>query len=104
MAFAVFHAKTFDHALEKFPNDFKTWLEKIEDQLQENPCVGDPIRVPWFREKKLGKYRVYCLIYDDIQTVYLVGISDKNDQQRVINTIWFLIDAFKHEIRKLVNR
>ncbi|MBI5072287.1 hypothetical protein HZA99_00560 [Candidatus Woesearchaeota archaeon] len=57
--------------------------DKIEEQLVENPYVGDPIRVPWFREKKKDKYRIYYLIYDD-------------------NTIWLLLDHFQEEIRNLV--
>ena len=64
--------------------------------------MGDPIRVPWFREKKKDKYSIYYLIYDDLKAVYMVGISDKKDQQRVINTIWLLLDNFKEEIRNLV--
>lgn len=104
MPFEVYHAKTFDKQLEKFPNDFKQWLENIEDQLKENPYVGDPLKVPWFREKKKGKYRVYYLIYDDICAVYLVGISEKKDQQRIINTIWLLVDTFQDDIRNLVGR
>lgn len=102
MAFAVFHSSTFDKALEGFSNDFKAWVDKMEDQLVEYPYVGDPIRVPWFREKKKDKYRIYYLIYDDVKAVYMVGISDKKNQQRVINTIWLLLDNFKEEIRNLV--
>ena len=50
--FAIFHSATFDKELEKFPDDFKEWVNKIEDQLVKNPYVGDPLRVSWFREKK----------------------------------------------------
>ena len=102
MGFAIFHSQTFDKALEGFPNDFKLWVDKIEDQLIENPYVGDPIRVPWFREKKRDKFRIYYLIYEDLNAVYMVGISGKKDQQRVINTIWLLLNSFKEEIRNLV--
>ena len=101
MVFVIFHSATFGKALNGFPNDFKLWVDKMEDQLVENPYVGDPIRVPWFREKKKDKYRIYYLIYDDIKAVYLVGISDKKDQQRVINTVWLLLDYFRDEIRNL---
>ncbi len=104
MGFAVFHSDTFDKLLQGFPKDFKVWVDKMEDQLVENPYVGDPIRVPWFREKKKGKCRIYYLIYDDVNAVYLVGISEKKDQQRVINTIWLFLDNFKDEIRNLVRK
>ena len=104
MAFAVFHAYTFERYLARMPKDFKEWLEKVEDQLTENPYVGDQIRVNWFREKKKGKFRVYYLIYEELQTVYLVGISSKKDQQTTINTIWLLLDNFKEDIYKLINK
>ena len=104
MVFAIFHSKTFDKALQDFQHDFRLWIDKMEDQLVENPYVGDPIRVPWFREKKKDKYRIYYLVYDDLKAVYMVGISDKKNQQKVINTIWLLLDNFKEEIRNLARK
>ena len=102
MAFKIFHSSTFDKNLEGFPDGFKEWVDKMEDQLVENPYVGDQIRVPWFREKKKDKFRIYYLIYNDLKAVYMVGISAKKDQQRVINTIWLLLDFFQEEIQNLV--
>ena len=104
MVYKIFRAHTFDKKLEKFEKEFVIWVDKMEDQLIENPYVGDPIRVSWFREKKYGRYRIYYLIYDDIEAVYIVGISDKDDQQVVINTIWLLLDNFHEEIKKLVEK
>ncbi len=104
MSYRIFHAQTFDKELRKFPKDFSVWVNNIETQLIVNPYVGDPIRVPWLREKKYGKYRIYYLIYDDLQCVYLVGISGKKNQQRIINTIWFLLDHYKEQISILLNK
>lgn len=104
MPFAVFRAEIFDKKLQGFPNDFKTWVDKIENQLVENPYVGDPIRVKWFREKKLGKFRVYYVIYEEEKIIYMVGISEKKDQQKVISTLWFLLDQFKDEIANLMKK
>lgn len=61
MPFAIFHSAKFDDELEKYPSDFREWVDKIEDQLVENPYVGDPLGVPWFREKKKDKFRIYYL-------------------------------------------
>ncbi len=104
MAFAVFHAEIFDKKLDKFSVDFKNWVDKIEDQLTENPYAGDPIKVKWFREKKLGKYRLYYLIYEEEKAIYMVGISEKKDQQKVISTLWFLLDEFKADIQNLTKK
>lgn len=102
MTFKVFRAETFDKELQKYPLEFQEWVDKMEAQLAENPFVGDQIRVPWFREKKKDKFRIYYLIYENVNAVYLVGISEKKDQQKVINTIFLLLDNFREEIRNLV--
>jgi len=104
MIYKVFHSERFDKELNKFSKDFKDWVDKIEDQLVENPYVGDSLGEKWFREKKYGKYRIYYLIYDNLQSVYMVGISEKKDQQKVINTIKLLLDFFKNEIRNLAGK
>ena len=87
MAYAVYRSSTLERELQKMPEDFLVWVEKIEDQLLQNPYVGDQIRVPWFREKKKDKFRMYYLIYEEYKSVYLVALSAKKDQQAVINTI-----------------
>src|SRR3989344_7986482 len=90
--FAVFRSAAFERKLERMPNDFVHWVDKIESQLCANPHVGDQLRVPWFREKKLGTFRIYYLIYEDLHAVYIVNMSEKKDQQRVIDTIFLLLD------------
>ncbi len=102
MVFAIFHSHTFDRALEKMPKVFQEWVDKIENQLIENPHVGDQISVPWFREKKKDNFRIYYLIYEELNRVYLVAISDKKDQKAVINSVWIFLDQFKEEIKDLV--
>ncbi len=102
MSYAVYRSPTFNEKLEKLSKDVQEWVDKIENQLVQNPYVGDPLRVSWFREKKKDKHRIYYLIYDELKSVYLVGISEKKDQQAVINTIWLLLDHFQVEIRNLL--
>ncbi len=58
----VFHSARFDKELSKFDLNFQRQVDKIEDQLVENPYVGRPLNVEWFREKKIEKYRVYYLV------------------------------------------
>ena len=86
------------------PYEFYRWVEAIEKQLVVNPYVGDQLQVPWLREKKLGKFRVYYLIYDDLNAVYMVNISGKKNQQQVIDTVLLLLDIYKSEVRNLVRR
>lgn len=102
MVFKVFHSKSFDDKLDRFQQEFKNWVEKIENQLVNNPYVGDPLGVPWLREKKHGKFRIYFLIYEDLTSVFMVNISEKKDQQKVINTIKLLLDLYRLEIENLL--
>ena len=104
MNYRIFHSFTFDEKLKNFPKDFIEWVDKIETQLMTNPYVGDPIRVKWFREKKKDKYRIYYLIYENLNAVYIVDISEKKDQQQVINAIFLLLKIFKYEIENLIKK
>ncbi len=99
--YSVYHSARFDKELEKFDKNFRVWLGKIENQLVENPYTGDPLGMKWFSEKKYKNYRIYFLVYDDLMSVFMVGISSKKDQQKVINTIRLLMDFFKEEIENL---
>ena len=48
----------------------------------------------------MGKYRLYFLIYEDVDAVLLVTISDKKAQQDIIDTIKNQLDYYKELIRK----
>ena len=88
--YKVYHSSKFDEQLFKFDKDFQERVDKIEDQLVGNSYTGDSLNVKWFREKRIGKYRIYYLIYEDLNSVFMVAISEKKDQQKVINTIKLL--------------
>ena len=102
--YKVYHSPRFDKELSKFDSYFHQRLDKIENQLVINPYVGDPIDTKWFREKRIDKYRVYYLIYEDIDCVFMVAISEKKDQQRVINTVKLLLEFFRNEIENIYKR
>lgn len=102
--YKIFHSSRFDTELSKFDSFFQSQVDKIEDKLLENPYSGDPINVRWFREKKIGKYRIYYLIYEDLESIFMVAISEKKDQQKVIDTIKMFLDIFKEELKNLVDK
>ena len=102
--YKVYHSARFDRELSKYDLDFGRRVDNIEDQLVENPYTGDPLGTKWFREKRYDKYRIYYLIYEDLDSVFMVAISEKKDQQKVINTIWLLLDFFREELLKLIDK
>lgn len=101
--YKIFHSSRFDKELSKSDKYFLERLDKIEGQLVINPFAGDPIKVKWFREKRIDKYRVYFLVYDDVRSVFMVAISEKKDQQQVINTIWLFLDLFRKELETMLD-
>ena len=69
-----------------------------------NPEYGTPLGTRWFRESRFENYRIYYLIHEDLQAVYMAAISGKKDQQKTINTIKLFLEFFREEVEKLVNR
>ena len=100
MPHRIYHSERFDRELSKFDSYFQNQVDKIEDSLSKNPYLGNPLSVIWFREKRIGKYRIYFLIYEDLNSVFMVAISEKKDQQKVINTIRLMLDVFREQIEK----
>jgi len=101
--YKVYHSKSFDKELSKFDENFLYRIDKIEDKLKENSQYGNPLGYKWFRETRYENYRIYYIIYEDLKSVYMVAISDKKDQQKVINTIKLFFSIFRKEIENLVN-
>ncbi|MBU0635735.1 hypothetical protein KKE06_01800 [Candidatus Micrarchaeota archaeon] len=104
MPYKVFFTHTFEKKLAKSEKSFQIRVDKILDRLMENPFTGKPLDVPWFREKKLGKQRIYFLVYEELKSVYLVNLSEKKDQQAIINSIRLLLDIYKKEIKELLKK
>ena len=102
--YKVYHSARFDSELSKFDKNFQDRVDKIEEQLIQNPYTGDPLGVRWFREKRYGKYRIYFIIYDDLEAVFMVAISEKKDQQKIINTVRLLFDFFRKEIENIISK
>lgn len=102
--FKVYHSERFDKELSKFDKNFQERVDKIEDKLVENPNYGSPLGVRWFREARYENYRIYYLIYEDLESIFMVAISDKKDQQKVINTIKLLLGFFREEIENLAKK
>ena len=92
----------FDELEESFSKDYQKQIENIIQQLKETWNVGKPLGYPFFREKKLGKYRLYFLVYEDIDTVLLITLSDKKAQQETIDKIKHELDVYKHIIKKML--
>ncbi len=104
MSYEVYRTALLSQKLEGLEKDLQERVDKIEGQLKENPFVGKPLGYKWFREKRLNKHRIYYLIYEEFNAVYIITISDKKDQQKIINTTKIFLDRYKEEIKTLIKQ
>jgi len=102
--YKVYHSKSFDKELSKFDKNFLDRIDKIEDKLKDNSQYGTPLGYKWFRESRYENYRIYYIIYEDLKSVFMVAISDKKDQQKVINTIKLFFNIFRKEIEYIIDK
>ena len=96
----IFTTDQFDKTFEKLDASLKKQIEKEIEQLEITPYVGKPLGYKFFREKKVKNYRIYYLIYEDYVVVFVIAISDKKDQQRIIDTIKDMIPFYREEVKK----
>lgn len=104
MNYKVYRSESFKRELSKFDRNFQERVDKIEDELVENPYSGRPLGVKWVREKRYENYRIYYLVYNKLNSVFMVAISDKKDQQKIINTIRSMSDLFEEELKRLIDK
>lgn len=98
--YEVLVTKEFEEKYYLLPKEIKGRVDKILEKLESEPYVGKPLHYPFLREKRMDKFRIYYLIYDKYSTVYIVNLSGKKDQQKVINTIKSLLSLYREEIEK----
>ncbi|MBI2574763.1 type II toxin-antitoxin system RelE/ParE family toxin [Candidatus Woesearchaeota archaeon] len=96
----VLSTKEFDAWEKLLPKEYQERIQKIINKLKDSQDIGKPLGYLFFREAKLGKYRLYFLIYEDIQTVLLITLSDKKAQQETIDRIKNELEFYNDLIRK----
>ena len=104
MKFKVFRTKTFDKEFDKLPKTEQREVENFEKKLSENPFVGKPLGLIFFREKKLNSRRIYYLIYEDFVVVLMVAISDKKTQQSTIDSIKEKLEEYYEKIKETLKK
>lgn len=87
MRWKILKTDLFERKFNSLDQSIQKQIIKIRDKLKENPFVGKPLQVHYLREKKIGKFRIYYLIYKEYLIVYMITLSEKKDQQKAIRTI-----------------
>jgi len=102
MKWRILKTELFEKKFNKLDRSIQNQIKKIRDQLKENPYVGKSLQVEFLREKKVGKFRIYYLIYKENVIVYMITISEKKDQQKAINTIRLFLEKYREDIESWV--
>lgn len=98
MTYKIFTTGRFDKEINNFSEKDNQRIENLYQQLRENPYVGDQLQIKVLREKRLNDKRIYYLIFDDLNSVLMVAISNKKAQQKVINFIIKNINNFRETV------
>ena len=94
--FRIFKTKTYEEDYYKLAFSEKQRVDNIVESLFVNADVtGDPLRVPFFREKRLKGKRMLYLVYKNLSAILLVAITDKKTQQVTINDILKNLEEYK---------
>lgn len=101
--YKIFISEEFDKDFQGLDRSLQIQIEKKIEQLKTNPYAGKPLGYKFFREKYVGSYRFYYLIYEEYVVVFVIALSDKKEQQKAIDKIKFLIPFYREEIRKKLN-
>ena len=69
------------------PKQYHEDIKRRISKLKENPFIGKPLGDKYLRELKLKKFRIYFIIFEKKIIVFLVAISDKKDQKKIIQLV-----------------
>ncbi len=100
--YKILMTEPFERAFSKLDHGMKIEVENIIEKLEQNPYTGKPLRYNLFREKRIRGYRVYYLIYDQFVTLFIVGISNKKDQETTIQKIIAMLQFYFEEVQKRI--
>src|SRR3989344_2501703 len=98
----VLSTREFDAWEKLLSRDHQQEINGIIRQLKHSWSIGKQLGYPFFKEKKFGKYRLYFLVYEKLDTVLLVTISDKKAQQDTIDAIKGDLNLYTAMIQKKI--
>src|SRR3989339_524722 len=102
MVFRVFRSKWYDTKHTKLIKSEKEVVEKIEQHLKNEPFTGKPLGYKFFREKKFNGKRLLFLVYEEHKAIFLITITDKKTQQKVIDLIKVNLDIYKEQLETIL--
>lgn len=84
--YAVYATETFKEVYVALDGSERRWVDKIMEQLQQNP-TGKILHFEWFREKKFLNKRLFYLIDEGSMKILFVAFATKKEQQSIIEFV-----------------
>ena len=101
--FRAFRTEWYEKKLKKLSLDDQERVKYIEQELKKTPYDGKPLGYNFFREKKFDGKRLLFLVYESYKAIFLITITDKKMQQKVIDIIKSNLDVYKEELEKILD-
>ena len=100
--FRAFRTDWYEKKFKRLDSSEQEIAKHIEQELKKSPYDGKPLGYIFFREKKFNGKRLIFLVYDSYQAIFLITITDKKTQQKVIDLIKANLDVYKEELEKIL--
>ncbi|MBS3102618.1 hypothetical protein J4458_04175 [Candidatus Woesearchaeota archaeon] len=100
--FRAFRTEWYEKKLRKLSMDEQERVRHIEQELKNNPYDGKPLGYNFFREKKFDGKRLLFLVYESHKAIFLITITDKKTQQKVIDLIKVNLDIYKEQLETIL--
>lgn len=102
MTYKIYTTDNFDRQMGKLSQEEKKRIGKIFVQLRNNPYAGDQLQIKILREKRLREKRIYFLVFDELNAVLAVAISNKKTQQETIDHILKYIKEYRDYLKRII--
>ncbi|MAG02475.1 hypothetical protein CMI42_04000 [Candidatus Pacearchaeota archaeon] len=103
MNYKVFTSKEFDKQIDEISEEEARRIYSIFEQLKENPYVGNQLQIKSLKEKRLEDKRMYYLVFDDLKSIFIIAISNKKSQQKMIDFIKKNINIYRNILKDRIN-
>ena len=97
----IYETEEFESKVRKLSPSYQRQISSIKNRLSNDFNVGKILRFPFLREKRIREHRIYYLIYEDLDSVLLVAISNKKTQQETIDRITRYLPEYNKLMREL---
>lgn len=100
--FRVVYSESVEKETRKLTRFGQKRIIGFEHQLEIEPFSGKPLGYKFIREKKFNGKRLLFLVYPQYSAVYLVIITDKKFQQRMIDKLKESLPKYEEKLKEIL--